>query len=55
MGEPPGPLDPWSLYASEATVRVVNKVISVQSKYWKCCRPEAYTIGIQVLYLTNCR
>jgi histone deacetylase 6 len=45
MGEPPGPLDPWRLYASEATVRVVNKVINVQSKYWKCCRPEASTIG----------
>lgn len=40
MGEPPEPLDPWRLYASEPTVRVVNKVIAVQSKYWKCCRPE---------------
>jgi histone deacetylase 6 len=46
MGEPPGPLDPWRLYASEPTVRVVNKVIDVQSKYWKCCRPQSQTIGI---------
>ena len=44
MGEPPEPLDPWRLYASEPTVRVVNKVIAVQSKYWKCCRPEVPTV-----------
>src|SRR5579871_6037544 len=31
MGEPPGPLDPWRTYPSEATVRVVNKVLAVQS------------------------
>jgi hypothetical protein len=46
MGEPPGQLDPWRLYASESTVRVVNKVIATQSKYWKCCRPEMSTIGL---------
>src|SRR5579871_3677179 len=44
MGEPPGPLDPWRTYPSEATVRVVNKVLAVQSKYWKCCQPEVQTI-----------
>jgi histone deacetylase 6 len=44
MGEPPEPLDPWRLYASEPTVRVVNKVLAVQSKYWKCCRPEFSTV-----------
>ena len=52
MGEPPGPLDSSRLYASEPTVRVVNKVVNVQSKYWKCCRPELPTIGIY-LYLSN--
>jgi histone deacetylase 6 len=45
MGEPPGQLDPWRLYASEATVRVVNKVINTQSQYWKCFRPQLITIG----------
>jgi len=44
MGEPPGPLDPWRTYASEATIRVVNKVLAVQSKYWNCCRPQAPTM-----------
>ena len=48
MGEPPGALDPWRLYASEPTVRVVNKVIDVQSKYWKCCRPQSQTIGTTI-------
>jgi hypothetical protein len=44
MGEPPEPLDEWRLYASEATVRVVNRVMAIQSKYWKCLRPEVLTI-----------
>ena len=44
MGEPPGPLDPWKTYPSEPTIRVVNKVLAVQSQYWKCCRPETATI-----------
>ena len=46
MGEMPGPLDPWRLYATEPTVRVVNKVIAQQSKFWKCCRPEISQIGM---------
>lgn len=44
MGEPPELLDEWRLYASEATVRVVNRVMAIQSKYWKCLRPEILTI-----------
>lgn len=53
MGEPPGSLDPWRLYASEPTVRVVNKVIDVQSKYWKCCRPQSQTIGTSLCFPTS--